>query len=235
MREPRFWIRASLAIALLALLVWHGRHIAHLVPQAEAAVADLGAWAPVVFMLGVVLLSPMLFPDSLFGLVAGFVFGLGFGTAYYFAGVYVANIAIFGLGRSWLRGPTMRLAKSYPKAQAVLLCAHHDALRLTTLIRLVPVNVAFVSYLLGAARFPWKAVLVGNLALLPHLFLAVYVGEAAHRATTLMTRGGASGYAEDAAMLVGLLATGCALAVITRTASRAMAELESAEPGTSQV
>jgi uncharacterized membrane protein YdjX (TVP38/TMEM64 family) len=81
----------------------------------------------------------------------------------------------------------MRFADGYPKAQAILRGARRDALRLTLLIRLVPVNVAFVSYLLGAGWFLWRAVLIGNLALVPHQFLAVYIGDAAHRATTLTT------------------------------------------------
>jgi hypothetical protein len=40
----------------------------------------------------------------------------------------------------------MRFADGYPKAQAILRGARRDALRLTLLIRLVPVNVAFASY-----------------------------------------------------------------------------------------
>jgi hypothetical protein len=68
--------------------------------------------------------------------------------------------------------------------------------------------------------------LIGNLAILPQLFLAVYIGDAAHRATTLTTRGSSPGYLEDAAMLLGLVAVGCVIAVVTRMATRAMAELE---------
>jgi uncharacterized membrane protein YdjX (TVP38/TMEM64 family) len=225
-REPRRWIQVALGIALLALLAWQGRHVAHMLPEVEAGVAALGIWGPVVFVLGVVLLSPLLFPDSILGLVAGFVFGLGAGTVYYFAGVYIANLAIFALGRTWLRAPIMRFAEGHPRAEAILRGARRDSLRLTALIRLVPVNIAFVSYLLGAGHFPWRAVLLGNLCLLPHLFLAVYIGDAAHHATTLSTRGPRTGYLEDVAMLLGLLAALCVVGVVTRVARRAMAELE---------
>jgi uncharacterized membrane protein YdjX (TVP38/TMEM64 family) len=228
LRDSRFWVRPLAGVALVGLLVWQGRHIAHLIPQAEAAVAGLGAWGPIAYMLDVALLSPLLFPDSMLGLLGGFVFGLGAGTVYYFVAVYAANFAIAG---TWLRGPVMRFAESYPKAQTILRGARRDALRLTLLIRLVPVNFAFVSYLLGAGQFPWRAVVIGNLALVPHLFLAVYVGDAAHRATTLTTRGSSTGHFEDAAMLLGLVAAGCVIAVVTGMATRAMAELEAPGDG----
>jgi uncharacterized membrane protein YdjX (TVP38/TMEM64 family) len=210
---------------LLGLLVWQGHRVAHLVPQAEAAVADLGVWGPLVYMAGVALLSPLLFPDSLFGIVAGFVFGLADGTLYYFVAIYLANLAIFALGRTWLRGPILRFVENRPNAQAILRGAHRDSLRLTLLIRLVPVNVAFVSYVLGAGRFPWRAVLIGNFALLPHLFLPVYLGHVARDATELAARGAGSRYVEDVGVLAGLVAAAIVVAVVTRMASRAMEEM----------
>lgn len=226
MKEPRFWIQVLLGCTMLALFVWQGRHVTNLIPQAEAAVADLGVWGPVVFMIGVAVLSPLLFPDSLFGLVAGFVFGLGTGTLYVFVAIYLANIAIFALGRAWLRGPILRLAESRPQAHAILRSARRDSTRLTLLIRLVPLNVAFVSYVLGAGRFPWRAILIGNFAVLPHLFLPVYLGHVAGHAATLTTPGGEAGYLENAGMLIGLLAAALVVAIVTRMARRAVAELE---------
>ncbi len=224
MKEPQNWIRLLLGFGLLALLVWQGSHAAHLLPRAESAVADLGVWGPLVFMLGVVLLSPVLFPDSLFGVVAGFVFGLGAGTAYLFVAIYLVNIGIFALGRTWLRGPVLRLAETRPQAHAILKGAQRDALRLTALLRLVPVNVAFVSYVLGAGRFPWRAVLIGNVALLPHLFVPVYLGHVARNAA-LAARAGGAGFIEDAGLWLGLLAAVIAVAIVTRMAMRAVAEL----------
>jgi hypothetical protein len=48
-------------------------------------------------ILGVALLSPLLFPDSILGLLGGFVFGLGARTVYYFAAAYAGNLAIFAI------------------------------------------------------------------------------------------------------------------------------------------
>jgi uncharacterized membrane protein YdjX (TVP38/TMEM64 family) len=52
-------------------------------------------WNVSSMILGVALLSPLLFPDSILGLLGGFVFGLGAGTVYYFAAAYAGNLAIF--------------------------------------------------------------------------------------------------------------------------------------------
>lgn len=225
----RRWLVAIAGCGLLALVGWQARHLADLVPQAEASVVALGPAGPLVFIGCIVLLSPLFFPDSILGVIAGFAFGLGPGTAYYFAGMYVANIVVFALGRSWLRGPVLRMSKRSPKAQTILRAAQHDPLRLAILFRLIPVNVAFVSYLMGAGHFPWRSILLGNFFLLPHLFLSVYIGHAAQQATALMADGGSTRWLEDGAIFLGLLAAGCIVAIVGRTANRAMSELE-AEP-----
>jgi hypothetical protein len=117
------------------------------------------------------------------------------------------------------------MADARPEAHAILKGARRDALRLTALLRLVPVNVAFVSYVVGAARFPWRAVLIGNVALIPHLFLPVYLGHVA-RDAALAARAGSAGFIEDAGLWLGLLAAGIVAAIVTRMAMRAVAELD---------
>jgi uncharacterized membrane protein YdjX (TVP38/TMEM64 family) len=228
MKSPRMWLHGGLAVALLALLAWQGGHIAHLLPLIDAKVAALGPWGPIAFVLALALLSPLLFPDSPFGLVAGFVFGLWLGTLYYFGTIYVVNLAIVALGRSRLRARILRLAADRPKAQAILNGAQSQALRLTFLIRLIPVNAAFVSYLLGAAHFPWRAVLLGNLGLFPHMFLIVYIGQAANHVTVMAAQKHAGWTLEDSMMIVGLVAAGILVGVLTRLANRAIADVEAA-------
>jgi hypothetical protein len=68
--------------------------------------------------------------------------------------------------------------------------------------------------------------LIGNFALLPHLFLPVYLGHVARDAATLSTRGSQAGYLENAGMLVGLLAAALVATIVTRMARRAVAEIE---------
>jgi hypothetical protein len=68
-------------------------------------------------------------------------------------------------------------------------------------------------------------VLIGNFALLPHLFLPVYLGHVARDATELAARGAGSRYVEDVGVLAGLVAAAIVVAVVTRMASRAMEEM----------
>ena len=49
------------------------------------------------------------------------------------------------------------------------------------------------------------------------------------RSGTLATRGSSTGYFEGAVMLLGLVAAGCVITVVTRMATGAMAELEAPE------
>ncbi len=68
--------RALLLLALLAGLVLAGREAAGLLPRFAAWVEGLGAWGPVVFVLGYVVATVAFVPGSLLTLGAGAIFGL---------------------------------------------------------------------------------------------------------------------------------------------------------------
>lgn len=191
---------------LLALLAWQGHRLAHWLPQFEGVIEGLGPWGPVVFCLSVVLLEPLLVPDTLFAVAAGTAFGLAKGTAYYFAAVYVMCLGVQGLGSHWLKARVLRLLDARPRWRALVRDAPQGGIRFTLLLRLVPVNQALLSYALGAAGVPLRVAAAGNLGMFTHMFPPVYFGAAAVQMTRMAGKGHREWEMEGVLMMLGLAA-----------------------------
>lgn len=196
---------AGLAGALaLALLAWQGHHLAHWLPQFEAAIAGLGFWGPLALIAATLLLSPFFVPDSIFGIAAGASFGLAAGTLYYFLGVYLMCLAVQFASKRWLGARVLRRLESRPRLRAAVLAAPRGGARFTFLVRLVPINQALLSYALGASGVPLRFALIGNVGMLVHMFPTVYFGAAAAHLTRMAASGHREWEAEGFLLLLGL-------------------------------
>jgi uncharacterized membrane protein YdjX (TVP38/TMEM64 family) len=218
------WLVGALALAALA---WQGHHIAHWLPQLEHAIADLGPWGPLGLILAILLLGPLLVPDTIFGVAAGVTFGVAAGTVYYFAGMYLMCLAVQLVSARWLRATVLRLLESRPRLRPAVAAASAGGPRLTFLVRLVPVNQALLSYALGAADVPIRNALLGNAGMLPHLIPTVYFGAAAAHLTRMAGQGHRDWEREGVLLLLGL---GVSVFVALQVASRAWAAIASERP-----
>lgn len=203
---------------MLVLLAWQGHHIASGLPWLERTIAALGPWGPVALVTGIVLLGPLLVPDSIFGITAGVVFGLMTGTLWYFVGVYAMCLLVQLASRRWLGVRVLRLLETRPKLRAAVLAAPQGGPRFTFLIRLVPINQALLSYALGAAAVPLRYAVVGNLAMVTHMLPTVYFGAVAAHVTRMAGAGHREWEVEGALLLLGLAVTVLLTIQVTRRA-----------------
>jgi uncharacterized membrane protein YdjX (TVP38/TMEM64 family) len=217
------WILAGILILVLA---FEGRHVARFLPQIESYVESLGPWGRVFYLLAIVVLEPFLFPNSVFGLAAGVVFGLPRGILYYCSGVYVANLLVYPLGRRLLRRPVLRMLEGRASLHGMVDRAKHEGTQLVFWIRLLPINPAICSYAFGAIQVPLRAVVLGSLGMLPHLVLDVYLGAVASHVTKMAGEGHAHWKADGIALVLGLVAFGV---VFWRIARIARAHLEQSD------
>jgi uncharacterized membrane protein YdjX (TVP38/TMEM64 family) len=225
-RARRLWPWALAGALALALLAWQGHHLAHLLPRLEEWLEGLGPWAPLVFVFGAALLLPFFVPDSLFGIAAGVAFGATEGIAVYFGANVVAAILIYAAARSVLRSPVTRALANNPRLEAIQRGTRRDATRLSLLVRMLPVNVALISYTLSAAGVPFRPYLIGSIGMLPHLAITVLLGAVASRVTRIAGQGHHTWTAEVAASLAGLALAWVVLGYLVRLARRALAELD---------
>jgi uncharacterized membrane protein YdjX (TVP38/TMEM64 family) len=218
------WVAGALVLALLA---WQGHHLAGWLPQLERGIAGLGPWGPLALIAGILLLSPLFVPDSIFGIAAGAIFGLAAGTLYYFVGVYLMCLVVQLVSGRWLRAQVRRLLESRAKLRAAVMAAPQGGARLTFLVRLVPINQALLSYALGAAGVPLRFALLGNAGMLMHMFPTVYFGAAAAHLTRMAGAGHREWEIQGALLLLGL---GVCVFLTLQVTRRAWAAIDAAEP-----
>jgi len=207
-----------LAGIVIVILAFEGRHVAHLLPRIEYYVESLGSWGPAFYVLAIVALEPLLFPNSLFGVLGGVVFGLPAGMLYYSGAVYLANLLVYLLGRRVLRNTVLRALESRASLRGVVRRAKREGTRLVFWIRLMPVNPALFSYAFGAIQVPLRAVAIGSLAMLPHLILDVYLGAVATRVTEMAGKQHAQWEIDGIALVLGLIAFGVVIWGVARIA-----------------
>jgi len=217
------WVVGTLVLALLA---WQGHHVAHWLPRLEREIDALGSSGPLALVAAILLCSPLLVPDSIFGIAAGASYGLAAGTLYYFAGMYLVCLGVQLVSRRWLRARVLRLLEARPRLRAAVLAAPQGGARFTFLVRLVPVNQALLSYALGAAVVPLRYALLANVAMLTHMFPTVYFGAAAAHLTRMAGSGHREWETEGALFLLGLVA--CVLLTLQVT-RRAWAAIDAEE------
>lgn len=221
-RHQLAWL---LGAALIVLLAVEGHRLAHFLPQAERTIEELGPWGPLLYVAAILVLEPFLFPNFIFGVIAGVVFGLWKGFLYYFGAVYAANLLVYLIGRRLLRKPVLRQLERRPKVREAAAAASTEGTVLVFWLRLIPANPAILSYALGALRVLPRSVAIGTLGMAPHLFVDVYMGSAASHVTQMAGQGHASWESKGVGLLVGLVA----VAVVSwRIARIAQAQIRAA-------
>jgi uncharacterized membrane protein YdjX (TVP38/TMEM64 family) len=209
------WVFGVLLIVGLAI---EGHHLAGFVPEAEHAIEKLGPWGPLSYVLAIIALQPVLFPNFIFGLIGGAVFGLWKGYVYYFGAIYVANMLVYLVGKRLLRGPVLRELERRPKIRDAASVASSGGPGLVFWLRMIPTSPAILSYALGALRVMPRSVAIGTLGIAPHVFLDVYLGTVAAHVTQMAGEGHTSWEAKGIALVFGLFAVAAATWQITRVA-----------------
>jgi uncharacterized membrane protein YdjX (TVP38/TMEM64 family) len=165
-------------------------------------------------------------PGSLMTLVAGPIFGLTWGTLYVFVAATVGSCLAFLVARYLARGAVERWMAGNPRFAAIDRAIGAQGRKIVFLLRLSPVfpfNV--LNYALGLTRVGFADYTVASIGMLPGTLLYVYsgkvVGDLAALAGGVKPERGAGG---TLLLVVGLVATVAATAVVTRAARRALAE-----------
>lgn len=216
--------RAAVAAALLVALVAGGRLLGGQLDRVALWIDGLGAWAPAGFIAGYAAATVALAPGSLLTLAAGAVFGLAAGVAYVFTGAMLGAAAAFLIARHLARGLIERRLAGRPRVAAIDRAVARDGRRIVLLLRLTPV-VPFnlLNYALGLSRIGFRDYLLASVAILPGTIVYVYYGTLLRSVAEVSAGVPAErGWPYYALLVLGLAATLAVMAVITRTARRAL-------------
>jgi len=215
---------AGMGLLLVVAIVVLGGEIGHHIRAIDSWIASLGPWGVLAFIGLFVLATSFFMPETVLSIMAGALFGVMEGLAAVVAAGIAAATVQFLLSRRVLRPRIEKTLGSKPSLAAIQHAVMRSEIRIQTLLRLTPLNPATLNYLFGAAGVRFPGFLLTSLAFLPHQLVEVYFGYAGRHVAKIVGRDGQAAYLQDALVLGGLIMCIIALAFITRTARRAVAE-----------
>jgi uncharacterized membrane protein YdjX (TVP38/TMEM64 family) len=227
----RFWGRVRLgavlpyivaAALLVGATVIFGREVVRHINAIEGWIEGFGPWGMVVFVALFAVLSSLLMPETVLGIVSGALFGLGGGTIALVSGILFAASLQYFLSRHILRGRIESMLTSRPTLLAIQRAARSQEFRLQVLLRLTPLNPAVISYVLGAAGVRFGGFFTACLALIPHALLEVYFGHAGKQMAKMAAADGRSDLINGAVIVGGLAAGILVMVLVSRSARKAL-------------
>lgn len=188
-------------------------------------VRGLGVLGPVLLAAVYVVATVLMAPGLILTLGAGYVFGVFWGTVTVSVGSVVGATAAFLIGRYAARDFVQGLAENNPKFAAIDRAVAGSGWKIVLLTRLSPLfpfNV--INYLYGATKVSLRDFILASwIGMLPGTIMYVYFGAIAGNLTELLAGKVEGGPAQQALLVVGLVATVVVTVFVTRIASKALA------------
>ena len=235
-RGKRGLILAALVLVLLAAVVWHFQLFGLLQTMLKNvlnAIAALGFWGPVLFVLLYIVCCVALVPGAVLTLGAGAVFGLIKGGILVSIAATLGATAAMLVGRHFARDWVQRKLATHPTFNSIDQAVEREGFKIVFLTRLSPVFPFFLmNYLYGLTRVRLRDYMLATwIGIMPGSTLFVYIGSLANPAAA---RNSAATWTFKG---IGLLATVVVTIYLTKIARRALAKKlppEQGEPDVSQ-
>ncbi|WP_165855660.1 TVP38/TMEM64 family protein [Marinobacter sp. JSM 1782161] len=225
LRSPVMGIVASILSVTIILAVLYAFGIHHQVVDLLRWFDAQGAWAPLLFILIMVLVMVLLLPGVLFTTGAGFVFGVVEGTLYVVIGTVLGGSLAFFIARHFFGEKARRyvMARSHLQLMSEEMTPHDWKIVLLT--RLIPFFPSKISnFFFGLTNFSFRGFFVGSLiGYIPFSLHNVYLGSIAADLTTLGVRESARSPLEWTIYGAGFVGTVVAVIFLNRLARRALA------------
>lgn len=193
----RLLSRLVLVAVIAGAAIWLALNTDKLAPAlVEAAIRDLGAWAPAGHVLLFAFGTIVFLPGAIFGLAGGLLFGPLWGTILNLAGAMLGATAAFLVGRfvaaDWVRG------RAGPLLQRLIDGVEAEDWRFVAFVRLVPLfPFNLTNYALGLTRISLRGYVVASaICMLPGTLAYTWLGYAGREAAA----------GNDTAIRYGLLA-----------------------------
>jgi uncharacterized membrane protein YdjX (TVP38/TMEM64 family) len=186
--------------------------------------AELGAWAPVIFIALYIAAAVTLAPAFLLTVAAGALFGVWRGTLFVFIGAVLGASAAYAVSVRLTRLPFLSWLDRDARVVIVRKAVAGEGAWVQFLLRLSPlVPFNLLNYALGLSHVRYRDFLLASVGMLPAIVMYTYYGKVVGDVAAL-----AAGYAPPRGpeyytlLAVGLITTILATTLITRAARRAM-------------
>jgi len=185
------------------------------------AIARLGPWGPVLFIVAYIAATVLFLPGSVLTLGAGALFGIGLGSVYVSIASTLGATAAFLVGRYLARDWVAKKIEGNASFAALDRAVAEEGWKIVGLTRLSPAfPFSLLNYAFGLTRVSLRDyVLASWIGMMPGTVMYVYIGSLARVAGDRQRTP-----AEWALLVIGLVATMAVTVVITRLARRALAK-----------
>ena len=188
-------------------------------------VNDLGAIAPIAFILIYIVATVAFLPGSILTLGAGVVFGIVQGSIYVFVGATIGATLAFLVGRYLARGWVSKKIAGNQKFKAIDRAVGKEGLKIVLLTRLSPIfPFNLLNYGLGVTGVSLKDYVLGSVGMIPGTIMYVYIGSLAGNIATIggETQPDANPIAQWAIRIIGFVATVAVTLYVTKIARQAL-------------
>jgi uncharacterized membrane protein YdjX (TVP38/TMEM64 family) len=214
-----YLIFLALLIAAIAIL---GGKIKHHIDVIEEWISNLGLLGFFAYIILFVLLTSVFLPDTVFGILAGTLFGLGMGFAAVSIGALAASAVQYWLSRSLLKNRIERLIASKPNLVLIRQALSRQEFKLQILLRLTPISPVMISYLLGASGVKFFGFLIACIGLLPTFFFEVYFGYAGRHIAMMASQNKLTVVLHNATVIGGFISLIIVMFFVSRITRKAI-------------
>lgn len=217
--------RVLFGVVVVFALAAVGRQLGGYLPRFAEWIDGLGAWGPVLFVVGYAVATVAFVPGSVLTLAAGAIFGLLNGTIYVFVAATIGAALAFLVARHLARGVIEQRLEGNQRFGAIDQAVGREGFKIVVLLRLSPVfPFNLLNYALGLTGVRFHDYLLASIGMVPGTLLYVYYGKVAGDVARLSGGAQVQGAAYYGVLAIGLVATILVTAFVTRTARRALGE-----------
>jgi uncharacterized membrane protein YdjX (TVP38/TMEM64 family) len=197
--------------------------VSDVIERVVLVLAEMGPWAPVLFVVAYIAAAVTLAPAFLLTFAAGAVFGLWRGTLLVYVGAVLGSSAVFAIASPLSRSRYLRRLDRDPRVAAVRKAVVGEGVWVMFLLRLSPlVPFNLLNYALALSGVRYRDFLIASIVM--YVYYGKVAGDVAKLAAGITPPRGPEYYV---LLLVGLIATIVATTAVTRAAKRAMNNSES--------
>ncbi|CAA9892343.1 conserved membrane hypothetical protein [Candidatus Methylobacter favarea] len=225
--------KSLIAMVFVGVVLFFGHILEVHLPDLEAWIEKLGAYAPAGFIAVFVLLVPVFVSVDALCFAAGLLFPLGAGMLYIILATYMAAALIFFLGRYLFREKVLAFIAKHEQLATLDAVFNRQPFKLMFLLRLTPLPLAMLSYALSVTQVRFWPYLAATSGILIYNLSLVYLGFTTKHMAALL-----SGPTKPSGISYPLLAAGLVISVLVlfyaaKMAASSINRIKSENPGQS--
>ncbi|MDB9493596.1 TVP38/TMEM64 family protein [Spirulina major CS-329] len=222
---------AAVAIAAL-ILIAKALNVQQYLVTFLNSIQQLGAFAPIAFILIYIIATVFFLPGSILTLGAGVVFGVIQGSIYVSIAATLGATAAFIVGRYGARQWVAQQIDTKPKFKAIDRAVAQEGWKIVGLLRLSPIfPFNLLNYGLGVTQVTLRDYFFASwIGMMPGTVMYVYIGSLAGSLATLGTHSDAVSTPQWIIRIVGFIATVAVTLYVTKIARHALDEQIESEP-----